>query len=323
MPRVEALSIRKSTGASSPPSSSRQKSIRCSSSTRTADESGNPNLLGGIDIFEARNTAIKAAKEAGELIRQRLGADVIEVVTYKLTKLNAMDLLTEVDGKCQEIIEKIILEAYPAHGFLGEEKWLWIVDPIDGTTNFASGMPLVGTIIGLAHKGKMVLGVIYDPFNDELFEAILGNGAFVNGKRMQVSDAASLSRSVVYTGSPPNPRSIAPTLRSVHALMPRARTIRMLGTAALMLAWVAAGRAGAYYEPDLNAWDSILHLDAVFENHQAAGVLMVKEAGGQVTDLEGNDWTLSTRPLCATNGKIHEELLEITRSVECTGLDPE
>jgi len=251
--------------SSSSSSPLRRKLVRCQ---RT------PILLEGLDILEARNTAIKAAKEAGELIRKRLGADVIE------TKLNTMDLLTEVDGKCQNIIENIILGAYPEHGFLGEEsvapgadasqialqeardnEWLWIVDPIDGTTNFASGMPLVGTIIGLAHKGNMVLGVIYDPFNDELFEAIQGNGAFVNGKRMQVSsDATNLSDSVIYTGSPPNPRSIAPTLRSVNALMPKARTIRMLGTAALMLAWVAAGRAGGYYEPDLNAWDSVRYI---------------------------------------------------------------
>jgi len=269
------------------------------------------------------NMAVGAAKMAGELIKAKLGADVV------VSKMNGADLLTEVDGKCQDIIYNEISNKYPSHDFLGEEsvdagveastlavenaadsEWLWICDPIDGTTNFASGMPLVGVIISLAYKGEVVMGVIYDPFHDEMYTAIKGGGAYMNGQRIGVAESQSVSESVLFTVAPVNPQSAPPLMRSITALNPPvSRAVRMLGTGALMLSWVAIGRASAFWEVDLHVWDS------------AAGVLLVREAGGRCTDLEGNEWGLTTRPLLATNGAIHDELLQKLQEVDCVNLE--
>ena len=270
-----------------------------------------------------------AARQAASVVRAKLGADVLQ------TKASRGDLLTEVDGEVQRIIEAHVQEAFPTHAFLGEEsvaagskasaealqeamamqdgEWLWICDPIDGTTNFVQSLPLVGISIGVAHRTgetgwELAAGVIMDPFRDECFSATRGDGALLNGHPISC-DRSALCDAVVATGFAPNEASLRPMVRGIAAVGARCRTVRMLGSAAIMLAWVASGRLSAYFEADLNAWDT------------AAGVLLVREAGGVVTDLEGRSWEIATRPLIACNGVAHAELQVCLAEAGVVGLD--
>lgn len=267
----------------------------------------------GTSLDALLKVAVEAAKEGGNVMSRKVGADVIK------TKVNARDLLTEVDGEVQSIIETRVAQAFPTHGFLGEESvaagkdasadalrnilqagtdWLWIVDPIDGTTNFVHGMPLSAISIGVAFKGELQAAVILDPFRDECFTAALGQGAKLNGSTMKVGEESTALEAVVVTGYAPTTASTEVMLRGMTALanLP-VRTIRMLGSAAIMLAWVACGRVTAYFEADLNSWDT------------AAGALLIREAGGQITNLVGDEYDLTTRPILASNKTTHDELL--------------
>ena len=277
-------------------------------------------------------TAITAAKQASAIITDKVGAEVIK------TKDGQKDLLTAVDPECQRVIEEVVCAAHPiGHGFLGEEsvpagakasaealdaamsssdsEYLWIVDPIDGTTNFVQSLPMVGVSIGVAHRSdpstdewQLVVGVIADPFRDEIFSACAGGGAYLDGTKIVVGDEA-LGEAVVATGFAPNERSLRPMVRGIAAVGARARTVRMLGSAAIMLAWVACGRLSAYFEADLNAWDT------------AGGVLLVREAGGVVTDLQGAPFGIATRPLLASNAAAHGELAAVLTEADVRGLD--
>jgi len=264
-----------------------------------------------------------AAREAGDLIKLKTGADCVK------TKVSSKDLLTEIDPMCQSIIERHVREAFPDHSFLGEEsvapgalasadaltaalsgtEWLWIVDPIDGTTNFVHSIPFSVVSIGIARRGEVVGGVIMDPFRDELFSSVVGHGAFLNGEPITCGQEAVLEEAVICAGSPPNAASIAPSLRGVNALMPSCRTIRMFGSAALHLAWIACGRVTAYFEPDLNSWDV------------AAGALLVREAGGEISGLDGSEFSLATRAVLASNGKTHQSILKTLQEANVYGLD--
>lgn len=261
------------------------------------------------------SVAIDAGKKAGDIILGNAGG--AEVVNRKA---NSRDLLTLIDPLCEKTIKETILATFPDHDFLGEEdvppgkeasaaaideklrnsksEWLWIVDPIDGTTNFANGIPLNMPSIAAAYKGEVVVGVIYDPHRNELFTATKGGGAFLDGTPIKVGEQEELGDAVIAMGSPPGDESMQMSLKGIQALMPKVRTIRMLGSAAIMLAWIANGRLTAYWEYDLSSWDI------------SAGALIIQEAGGRFTDLEGNDFNLRTRKICATNGKIHDALLK-------------
>eukprot|EP00529_Nitzschia_sp_RCC80_P026676 CAMPEP_0113501662 /NCGR_PEP_ID=MMETSP0014_2-20120614/33086_1 /TAXON_ID=2857 /ORGANISM="Nitzschia sp." /LENGTH=285 /DNA_ID=CAMNT_0000396289 /DNA_START=244 /DNA_END=1101 /DNA_ORIENTATION=+ /assembly_acc=CAM_ASM_000159 len=264
-------------------------------------------------LNEILEVAIDASHKAGSIIMQNsTGADVMK------TKANSRDLLTEIDPLCEKTIRETILAKFPNHAFLGEEDvppgaeasaaaltaklesndWVWIVDPIDGTTNFANGMPLCMPSVACAYKGQVVVGVIYDCHRDELFTAIRGDGAKLNSNPIKVGEQETLGDAIIAMGSPPADESMKMSLKGVAALMPKVRTIRMLGSAALMLAWVGNGRLTSYWEYDLSSWDI------------AAGALIIKEAGGQFTDFEGNDFDIRNRKICATNGRIHSELLK-------------
>ncbi len=177
--------------------------------------------------------------------------------------------------------------------------WLWIVDPIDGTTNFAHGIPLNMPSIAVALEGEVVIGVLYDPHMKELFTAIRGQGAMLNGTPIHVGQEEIIGDATVGMESPAGEESITKCLKAIKPLMPAVRTVRMLGSSAIMLPWVANGRLTAYWTPDECAWDI------------AAGALIVQEAGGKVTDLEGKDYNLRTRSLLASNGKVHQALLEL------------
>ena len=263
------------------------------------------------------SVARAAATEAGRHMIARRGAAV------ETTKLNVRDLVTAVDGECQEIIARHVRDAFPEHALLGEEdippgpeaaaaaldemlqnEWLWIVDPIDGTTNFASDLPMSVVSIGVAQGGAPQGAVVFDPWRDELYEAWRGGGATLNGEPARVADARTLEEAVICAPCPNNPSAMVPAIRSIGALMPRARSLRVLGSGVLNFAWVACGRMAAYYEHELAAWDT------------AAGTLLVQEAGGTVTHTDGAPFTLRTRSVLASNGHLHEALCDALRDAD-------
>ncbi|KAG5182459.1 L-galactose-1-phosphate phosphatase [Tribonema minus] len=276
-------------------------------------------------------TATRAAKKAGELMIREAGAEIIK------TKTNPKDLLTKVDGMCQDAIKAEVDAEFEGeqHAFLGEENvapgpeasiaalkeavdssdYLWIVDPIDGTTNFCHAMPLSAVSIGVAYRGTLVAGCVYDPYADELFTATAGGGAFLNGKKVvvgpQASLCATLGEALVAGGAPPGLLALGPCMRGMVAMSPHVRSFRMLGSAAIMLAWVACGRLTAYFEPDLNAWDV------------AAGALLIQEAGGLMTHCNGTPYSLTTRSILGSNGRAHKEMVDILVAAEAAELDTE
>ncbi len=285
------------------------------SSFLSASVSETENLVDAELLTQVLDVATEAAKQAGDIILGNAGGAAVTEL-----KANSRDLLTLIDPLCEKTIKETILGKFPDHDFLGEEDvppgkeasaaaiqqklasgsdWLWIVDPIDGTTNFVHGMPLNMPSIAAAYKGQVVAAVIYDPHRDELFTATKGGGSFLNGSRITVGEQSQLGEAVVAMGSPPGEESLAMSLVGVQALMPKVRTIRMLGSAAIMLAWIANGRLTAYWEYDLSSWDI------------AAGALIIDEAGGTFTDLSGIPFELTTRKIVASNGKIHDELLGV------------
>ena len=186
---------------------------------------------------------------------------------------------------------------------IDHEGFLWIVDPIDGTSNFVHGMPLCMPSIACAYHGIVVVGVIYDPHRDEMFSAVKNQGATMNSNPIRVGQQEVLGDAIVAMGSPPGEESLNMSLLGIKALMPKVRTIRMLGSAALMLAWVANGRLTCYWEYDLSSWDI------------AAGALLVQEAGGRFSSLKNEDFNLSERRICASNGKVHDAVIETLNEV--------
>ena len=255
-----------------------------------------------------------AARRAGAVIIE--GSSAIDLATGVTSKQGSRDILTAYDTRSQEVIRGVLKDAFPDHAFLGEEdvppgrdaaaaaiarvseeEHLWICDPIDGTTNFAQGQPLAAVIIAYCSRGVVQFGCIYDPFRDEMFTAWIGMGAFLNDRPIRCCSTQQLKDSVVCTGSPPNIESLNACLRATNLLSPKVRTVRMLGSAAIMLAWVAMGRMTAYFEADMHSWDI------------AAGSLIITEAGGRVTDVWGGSYTLTTRSLVASNGVVHDLLL--------------
>nr|WP_216667670.1 inositol monophosphatase family protein [Saccharibacillus deserti] len=266
--------------------------------------------------------AINAAAKAGEWIKSKLGMH-----EQLSTKTSAQDLVTEVDKGAEQMIRRLILTHFPDHAILGEEsvepgeaaaisalaeaqdeEYLWIIDPIDGTTNFVHGFPFYSVSIALAHHGEVIIGVIYDPSRDEMFVAEKGKGAYVHGARMAVSGEERLAQGLIAVGFPADPVVKLPiNLRGIAELAPRARSLRAGGSAALHLAHVAAGRLSGYWESGLNAWDI------------AAGALLVAESGGKVTDTLGESYHLGVRNLVATNGALHAEMLTVLKESDATG----
>mmetsp|Transcript_753 Transcript_753/g.2447 ORF Transcript_753/g.2447 Transcript_753/m.2447 type:complete len:310 (-) Transcript_753:230-1159(-) len=265
---------------------------------------------------------IEAAEKAAAHMMAKVGAGV------QKTKVNSRDLLTEVDPECQQIIHDCVREKFPDHGLLGEEsvasgrdasekaleeslqehKWLWIVDPIDGTTNFVHNQPMSAVSIGVAHSEEVVIGVIVDPYRGETFAAVKGGGATLNGQPIRVSQEQTAEEALVAVGSPSASDSLDAALRGIVMMMPKVRSMRMLGSAAIMYAWVACGRITAYWEPDLHSWDS------------AGGAILVKEAGGRIGDFFGEDYNVRTRKLLASNTWTHEELRKILLQAEVHNL---
>lgn len=248
-----------------------------------------------------KSTLIEAAKASGALIAERInGKFTIE------KKAGPNDLVTEVDKASEALIMDIIKSTFPDHHILSEEigevimdsTYKWIIDPIDGTVNFANGIPLCCVSIGIEKEGKMIMGAVYNPMMNEFFFAEKNQGAFLNDNHISVSKQTEVQYSCLVTGFPYTYLDAENgPLEVFSRLIRKGIPVRRLGSAAIDLCWVAAGRFDGFYEHKLNAWDS------------AAGFLLVEEAGGKVTDFKGNEYSPYQPHLVATNGLIHDELL--------------
>ena len=255
------------------------------------------------------NTAVKAARKAGSIITR--ASSEIDRLTVRRKQHN--DFVSEVDHAAEEAIIRTLRDAYPSHAFLGEEggasspaagsEYLWIIDPLDGTTNFLHGFPQYCVSIALKHKGVLQQAVVYDPSRNELFTATRGAGAFLNDRRIRVSATDKFEDSLIGTGFPF--REFAhfdDYLRMFAAVTRRVAGVRRPGAAALDLAWVAAGRMDGFWEMGLSPWD------------MAGGALLVREAGGMVSDFEAGEGFLESGRIVAANPKVFSTLLEaITR----------
>jgi myo-inositol-1(or 4)-monophosphatase len=249
------------------------------------------------------NIAVKAARRAGNLIYR--SADKIDHLT--ITKKSHADFVSEVDRAAEQVIMETLLEAYPSHAILAEEsgshgdsEYLWIIDPLDGTTNFLHGFPQFAVSIALEHKGILTQAVIYDPVRNELFTATRGQGAYLNDKRIRVSKRLHMADALIGTGFPySNFQHVDAYMAILKDVMQKSSGLRRPGSAALDLAWMAAGRYDGFFETGLKAWDI------------AAGCLLITEAGGMVSDLVGKDSYIKTGHICAGNPEIHPQLLKL------------
>jgi len=240
------------------------------------------------------------AREAGVLLMDYFHRHV--AVEYK----GEADLVTVADRKSEALIRERIRQRWPMHDILGEEEgfkdtgseYRWYVDPLDGTTNFAHGFPVFCVSMALEHKGTRIAGVVYDPTRDELFSAEQGSGAYLNGQRIRVSKISRLAECLVATGFPSHKRHKNPNIYFYHQITLRTHGVRRAGSAALDLCCVACGRFDGFWEFNLNPWDT------------AAGVLIVEEAGGKVSDFRGGPFQLDSRETLASNGLVHAELLD-------------
>ena len=252
------------------------------------------------------NIAVRAARKAGSIInRAALGGEGLKVRAKQ-----ANDFVTQVDQQAEEAIMGIVRNSYPEHGFHAEEsgrtegkgEYVWIIDPLDGTTNFIHGFPQYCVSIGVQHRGSLAHAVVYDPLKNELFTASKGRGAFLNDRRIRVSKCLRLEDALVGTGFPFREITrIDLYVRQLKNLMTGSSGVRRAGAAALDLAYVACGRLDAFWELGLSPWD------------MAAGALLIQEAGGLVGDLSGEGDYLEKGEVCAATPKVFPQLLEALR----------
>jgi myo-inositol-1(or 4)-monophosphatase len=260
------------------------------------------------DLNAPKALAIKAAQYAGALLRENFRHG-----HHFELKSGFRDLVTKFDRHAEKVIVGLIEKTFPDHSILTEEgsvrpndtaQYQWIIDPLDGTTNFTHGFPFFAISIALYQKDEALAGVVYNPIHDELFVAETDRGAWLNGERLRVSQADTLRESLLMTGFPYDERLAARHLAWWGQFSTQAQTVRRLGSSALALSYLAAGRADGYWELDLKPWD------------MAAAVLIVREAGGKLSDLRGNPLDLYSGEVLATNGKIHNEMIRILQG-EC------
>jgi myo-inositol-1(or 4)-monophosphatase len=248
--------------------------------------------------------AVEAARTAGGILKENIhGA---REITYK----GDINLVTEMDTRSERAVVGILRASFPGHGIIAEEEtritnasgYTWIIDPLDGTTNYAHGYPCFSVSIALEHEGDVIIGVVYDPMRDELFTAQKGQGAYLNGKRIKVSTVDELIKSLLATGFPYDRKvSEKNNMNYFHDLLMASQEVRRDGSAALDLCSVAAGRFDGFWELKLKPWDV------------AAGSLIVREAGGRVTDLADNTFDIFGDEVLASNGIIHGQMVEKLR----------
>ncbi len=252
------------------------------------------------------NFAIETARDAGRVLLEKFGR--IESVTKK----GDINLVTEADLASEALIVERIKSHFPRHAILAEEAGnavvtgedgghKWIIDPLDGTTNYAHGYPCFCVTIALEHEGEVVLGVTYDPTRDELFTAEKGRGATLNGKPIRVSRTDELGNALLVTGFPYDIKHREKFARHLTEFLLTSRGVRRDGSAAIDLAYVACGRFDGFWEEGLNPWDV------------AAGKLLIEEAGGTVSNYDGSPFSIYTPPIVASNGTIHAEMLAVLR----------
>jgi myo-inositol-1(or 4)-monophosphatase len=250
--------------------------------------------------------AVEAASEAGAVLRTEF--DRPKQISYK----GEVDLVTESDKRSESIIVSKLRNHFPQHAIVAEEgsrgaaasaKYCWHVDPLDGTTNFAHSYPCFAVSIGLAEDGEPVVGVVLNPLTNEVFRAVRGEGAYLGHKRIHVSTVEKLATSLVSTGFPTHQRANNRNIHYYWEFTMRSHGVRRDGSAALDLCSVACGRFDGFWEFGLNSWDT------------AAGLLIVREAGGMVSDLEGRPYHPGDPSLLATNGRIHSEMQQVAAHV--------
>lgn len=255
------------------------------------------------------NFAIQTAREAGGVLIDRLGR-------AQVSNKGTIDLVTEADLAAEKLIIDRIRSHYPRHAILaeesgasegitsipGESEWKWIIDPLDGTTNYAHGYPCFCVSIGVERAGRVEIGVVYDPMRDEMFAAERGQGATLNERRMRVSEVEDLNRAMLCTGFPYNVRERPDFARDFTNFTMQAQAVRRDGSAAIDLAYVACGRFDGFWEDGLNPWDV------------AAGILLIEEAGGRVTDYQNAPLDIYTPKVLASNGLVHEAMMSVLRS---------
>lgn len=253
--------------------------------------------------------ATETAREAGQILLTEFARP--PHITYK----GEVDLVTEADGRSEQAIVNRLRREFPDHAIVAEEgsgheadsQYCWYVDPLDGTTNFAHGYPCFAVSIALAKEAEVLAGVVYNPVSGELFAAARGQGATLNGKVIHVSAIDTLAASLLVTGFPAHKRSQNPNIQYYWDFTLRSHGVRRDGSAALDLASVAAGRFEGFWEFGLKKWDT------------AAGVLLVEEAGGRVSDFDGAPYALGGPVLLASNGKVHEEMQHVTAAIAARG----
>ena len=249
--------------------------------------------------------AVEIAQEAGRVLREELERP--PAIAYK----GEFDLVTQADRRSESVIVNGLQKRFPEHAVAAEEgtgrdtgsEFRWHVDPLDGTTNFAHGYPCFCVSMALARKGELLLGVIYNPVYNELFTATRGAGAFFNGRRIQCSRINALKSSLLCTGFPNHDRQANPNIHYYWDFTLRSHGVRRDGSAALDLACVASGRFDGFWEFGLKPWDT------------AAGVIMVEESRGKVTDLKGQPYQLGGTSILASNGLIHDEMVKLAGDV--------
>lgn len=253
------------------------------------------------------NIAINAARNASKIIMSMWGRVDIRDISEK----SRNDFVTEVDKLAESEIIKTLKKPYPDHTFIaeesgiaqGDESYVWIIDPLDGTTNYIHGIPHFAVSIAMKYKNKLEHAVIFDPIRNELFTATRGEGARLNDRRLRVSQQSKIEHALLGTGFPyKTPEAIDPYLRVFENLLPQVRGMRRAGSAALDLAYVAAGRFDGFWEFFLSPWDI------------AAGALLIKEAGGLVGDIYGGEKYLETGHIVAGNNKIFKALLQVIKA---------
>jgi len=250
------------------------------------------------------NIAVRAAREAGSVIVRHINQlEALEVV-----EKGRNEFVSQVDRLAEETIIAVIREYYPEHAILAEESgrsgdhdYQWIIDPLDGTTNYLHGFPVFAVSIGVTHKGRLEHGVVYDPLRQEVFTASRGQGAQLDGRRIRVSKRVQLAQCLIATGFPyrMNRQFIDEYLAMLKAVMQHSAGIRRPGSAALDLCYVAAGRVDGFWEIGLNTWDI------------AAGALMIKEAGGRISDFRGTDGYLASGDVVGGNPKVYAALSKL------------
>ncbi len=250
---------------------------------------------------------METARDAGQILLEKFGRKI------NVSLKGNINLVTEADLASEKLIIEKIRSHYPKHSILAEESgetgaavegenvWKWIIDPLDGTTNYAHGYPCFCVTIAVEHRGEIVVGVTFDPTREEMFAAEKGSGATLNGRKIQASETEKLQEALLVTGFPYDVGERENFIKHFSELLVKSRGIRRDGSAAIDMAYVACGRFDGFWEEGLNAWDV------------AAGVLLIEEAGGRVSYYDDSKFSIYAAPICASNNLIHSEMLEVLR----------